>query len=409
MTNRAVIWMTSIALGGLALAVARPADATSRISAGAWGLPGQWVSLRATLFTDETVRGVEYTLQLDPSAPIGADLRGEPDCTVFPDDADRPGVGRFTFEPAGCTPEVDCTQLQAAVYSADPETELGNYTALFACRIRVPAPPEPTSSTYILTLPCVDLWMLAQDGKRIDIPCADAIVRVYDATPAEVLIGDAEGSPGDSVFFPVTLLTQGDSIAGLQVDLTWDTDTPLGARPNGRPDCRVAQGRSWQWEESGQGSGGKGPQVSFSFRPPACMYMQSCTGMRAIWLAIDNTDPIADGVLYWCRVEIAENTLSGSHPLRCSNLILANPTGQGLIGACRDGSITVFGGSPCRGDCDGNGEVTIDELVMARLILLEMLPASSCPAADADRDGTVTVDEIVSGVQQALQGCTTLP
>lgn len=59
----------------------------------------------------------------------------------------------------------------------------------------------------------------------------------------------------------------------------------------------------------------------------------------------------------------------------------------------------------CPADCDGSGEVTVDELVTAVRIALGEQSAAACPAADADGDERVTVDEIVRGVRAALQGC----
>lgn len=55
------------------------------------------------------------------------------------------------------------------------------------------------------------------------------------------------------------------------------------------------------------------------------------------------------------------------------------------------------------GDCDGNGRVAVDELVIAVNILLGNLPLARCPAADGNGDGRVAVDELVLAVRAALQ------
>jgi hypothetical protein len=68
---------------------------------------------------------------------------------------------------------------------------------------------------------------------------------------------------------------------------------------------------------------------------------------------------------------------------------------------------TVFGGplSPaCVGDCDGDGEVTVNELVVGISMALDG-GAAACPSIDGDGSGTVTVDEIVAAVTNALEGC----
>ena len=59
----------------------------------------------------------------------------------------------------------------------------------------------------------------------------------------------------------------------------------------------------------------------------------------------------------------------------------------------------------CPGDCDGSGEVSVDELVTGVLIWEGTDPVADCPALDFDGDGTVRVEEIVRAVGFALRGC----
>lgn len=63
----------------------------------------------------------------------------------------------------------------------------------------------------------------------------------------------------------------------------------------------------------------------------------------------------------------------------------------------------------CPGDCDADGEVTVDEVVLAVNVALGAAPADTCSAADADGDGSVTVDEILLALQSALAGCDAVP
>lgn len=56
------------------------------------------------------------------------------------------------------------------------------------------------------------------------------------------------------------------------------------------------------------------------------------------------------------------------------------------------------------GDCDDSGDVTVDEIVRAVNIALEMQPVSTCAAADVNGDGQVTVDELVAAVRVAIDG-----
>jgi hypothetical protein len=60
---------------------------------------------------------------------------------------------------------------------------------------------------------------------------------------------------------------------------------------------------------------------------------------------------------------------------------------------------------PCVGDCNGDGTVTINELVSAVGVALGSGDLATCPAVDANGDGVVTVDELVAAVTDALSGC----
>jgi Tol biopolymer transport system component len=63
----------------------------------------------------------------------------------------------------------------------------------------------------------------------------------------------------------------------------------------------------------------------------------------------------------------------------------------------------------CVGDCNGDGEVTIDDLIRMVNIALDLQPlcpsdaSAGCLAGDADCDCAITVDEIIRGVQNSLQ------
>ncbi len=59
----------------------------------------------------------------------------------------------------------------------------------------------------------------------------------------------------------------------------------------------------------------------------------------------------------------------------------------------------------CVGDCDGSGQVTVDEIIVMVNIALGTADITQCPVADANADGQVTVDEIVTAVNAALNGC----
>jgi len=63
------------------------------------------------------------------------------------------------------------------------------------------------------------------------------------------------------------------------------------------------------------------------------------------------------------------------------------------------------GVSTCVGDCNGDGSVTVDEIITGVNIALGITPVSACLVLDANDDGSVTVDEILQAVNNALNGC----
>ncbi|MEO8602004.1 MAG: hypothetical protein ABI629_05455, partial [bacterium] len=65
---------------------------------------------------------------------------------------------------------------------------------------------------------------------------------------------------------------------------------------------------------------------------------------------------------------------------------------------------TVPPGGACIGDCDGDGTVTIDELVALVNIGLGA-PLAPCAASDRNGDGAIGIDELVVAVNNALNGC----
>jgi hypothetical protein len=60
---------------------------------------------------------------------------------------------------------------------------------------------------------------------------------------------------------------------------------------------------------------------------------------------------------------------------------------------------------PCAGDCNGNGSVTVNELVAGVNIALGSAAVAVCTACDTDRDGSVSVSELIAAVRRALDGC----
>lgn len=70
----------------------------------------------------------------------------------------------------------------------------------------------------------------------------------------------------------------------------------------------------------------------------------------------------------------------------------------GLIGRAEAGAV-------CVGDCNGDGMVAINELILGVNIAQGSTPLSECPSFDADGSGTVGINELITAVNNALNGC----
>lgn len=71
----------------------------------------------------------------------------------------------------------------------------------------------------------------------------------------------------------------------------------------------------------------------------------------------------------------------------------------------KSATITATPSLACVGDCNGNGSVTVDEVLTLVNIALGNTPVTSCRAGDANHDNEITVDEILAAVNHALNGC----
>ncbi len=70
---------------------------------------------------------------------------------------------------------------------------------------------------------------------------------------------------------------------------------------------------------------------------------------------------------------------------------------------------TGWSQEPCAGDCNQNGAVSVDELVVGVNINLKRTVAGVCPAMDRDANGTVAVGELIAAVNNSLWGCNGAP
>ena len=60
---------------------------------------------------------------------------------------------------------------------------------------------------------------------------------------------------------------------------------------------------------------------------------------------------------------------------------------------------------PCPGDCNGDGMVRVDEMIVGVRIALGDAELADCPAFDFNGDGSLGIDELVRAVTSLLNGC----
>jgi len=83
---------------------------------------------------------------------------------------------------------------------------------------------------------------------------------------------------------------------------------------------------------------------------------------------------------------------------------LLSPDGQGVV--AKSGYVPVSGPpSGCAGDCRGDNQVTVDDILTMVNIALGNAEMRECEIGDANNDGQITVDEILMAVNNALSGC----
>jgi YVTN family beta-propeller protein len=107
------------------------------------------------------------------------------------------------------------------------------------------------------------------------------------------------------------------------------------------------------------------------FCPPGCVAYQLCQALFAGHILTGQCDPAANCS---CTVE----------------------------GPTRTPTPTV---ARCSGDCEGDGVVTIADLLKLVNISLGIRPVSDCLSGDVDGDGKITIDEVLRAVNAALSGC----
>ncbi len=59
----------------------------------------------------------------------------------------------------------------------------------------------------------------------------------------------------------------------------------------------------------------------------------------------------------------------------------------------------------CSGDCDGSGQVTIEDIIAILKIVLGQSDVTACPPGDLGNDGQIGIPDLIAAVISALEGC----
>jgi len=205
------------------------------------------------------------------------------------------------------------------------------------------------------------------------------------AAPAPAVdLGVGVGRPGGVACLPSVLKSDGAQVAGTGNDIGFDADKFAFGTCTINP--AIGTGTV---PDKHLNTGATGP------------------GLERIEVT-GNLNLIPDGVLYGCTISIGTGVGAGTYAL--SNTPSAVDTSGAPIAATAGapGHLIV---TTCTGDCDGNGMVTIGEVVKCVNMFLghpfcdPVNPALGCPVADSNLDGAVSIGEVVQCVNRFLGGC----
>jgi hypothetical protein len=193
-----------------------------------------------------------------------------------------------------------------------------------------------------------------------------------------VQIGQAEGTPGDTVVIAVMLVADaGEAVAAVENEIDFDPlYTPVASAANWRPDCAVNPAINKE-------------ATLFGFGPFGCDATQGeCNAVHAVVVSIINVLPIPSGSqLYTCRVHIAADAPLGIYRLLNTNLLYAPPDGRDLQAIGVDGQIRVHR----VGDANCDAMLTEADLAATVGALFDDTPACD---PDCNRDGDVSAADV---------------
>lgn len=202
-------------------------------------------------------------------------------------------------------------------------------------------------------------------------------------------IGNGVGAPGDTVQVTISLDVSGASVAATANDFSFSTQA-LTLDPAA---CRVNS------------------TIGKSLSASILSTDATSTTVRVLVQSSQNNAPIPSGALYTCAFRVATAALPGTYRLDNALALATTSDGATITGVNgAHGAVTVsLIGRACSGDCDADGTITIDELIVGVNIALGNRPVDDCLSLDPNGDGAVTINELIAAVSNAVNGCFTPP
>ncbi len=309
---------------------------------------GQQLALGVTLRSGGAqIAGTQNTLMFDNSnVTLNLKTNGKPDCTVNP--AINKGGTSFALQPAGCSGSA-CTGVKALVLALDNTDAIPDGSQLYTCKVNIAATASGTSIVSISGVGMSDPngnaitgtgqngTVTISGGGPSPTPTATTPKPITPTSPtphptpsgAALIVDIVNAHPGEQVTLGVTLFAGGAQAAGTQNTLTLDnTNVTLNLTSKGKPDCTVNP-------DINKGA------TSFGLQPAGCSG-SACTGVKALVLALDNTDAIPDGSqLYTCNLNVAA-TASGTSVVVISGVAMSDPGGGAISGVTgEDGAVVI--------------------------------------------------------------------
>jgi hypothetical protein len=214
-------------------------------------------------------------------------------------------------------------------------------------------------------------------------------------------VGSASGAAGNTAAVSIDLSGGGGEVATAQLDLLFDptafdiTDPSVACVKDPRLTEHVLS-------------------VTLPDAPPAP------PGLQRLRLFVgDLTPPVstfADGRIATCTFGVKGGGTATQVALEADRLNVGDALGNVFGSQAVSGGVSILLPTPtpvpvptpppaCPGDCDGDGEVFVNEITVAVRILAGEAPLSDCPAADADGDGEVFVTDITRAALSLGLGC----